>query len=398
MNKRVVFFMNRNNIACVVKNSIVLLVAVAYIILSFCSMMLGDLFHNYQVSPCMAGQIEQTQISSDIFKKLKDIVGQFFYTQKKNVVEDRKIMVYPGGYPLGFTLECEGVIIVSLGEVLTQEGVDIPVYNKDIRVGDVLYSINGQVIKSATNLVEIVNKNGNEKMECVFKRGEDEIIQEITPALEQSTNIYRLGLWVRDNGAGVGTLTFVRQDNNRFGALGHPVCDIDTGRKLPVYTGNIYKCNIVGYNKGTRGNPGELRGLFLRSGEAVGSLDVNDEYGVYGNVGEDFVESLGRPIEVGFRDSVKTGKAKILCTIDGNQPKEYDVEIVKLSYQNSSDKKSMVIRVIDKELIEKTGGIVQGMSGSPIIQNGKLIGAVTHVFVSDPTKGFGVYIDWMIDN
>ena len=174
--------------------------------------------------------------------------------------------------------------------------------------------------------------------------------------------------------------------------------EIIVGRKYKHYKGNIYKCNIVGYNKGTRGNPGELRGLFLKTGIVAGTLDKNTEFGVYGTVAKTYTNSLSKLMEVGFKDSVKTGPAKILCTIDGNEPKEYDIEIVKLSYQTKSDKKSMVIRVTDKKLIASTGGIVQGMSGSPIIQNGKLIGAVTHVFVSDPTKGFGLYIDWMIDN
>ena len=221
----------------------------------------------------------------------------------------------------------------------------------------------------------------------------------MTPVKELGSDEYKIGLWVRDNAAGVGTLTYIRQDNLRFGALGHPVCDIDTGRVLPVSGGNVYKCNIVGYNKGTRGNPGELRGLFLRNGIEAGTLDNNNDYGVYGTINEQYLDLLGiKPVEVGFRDVVKTGKAKILSTIDGGVPEEYDIEIIKLSNQRKCDKKSMVIRVTDKDLIEKTGGIVQGMSGSPIIQNDKIVGAVTHVFVADPTKGFGVYIDWMIDN
>ena len=396
MCRRVVFSLNSkmNN---AIKKCFVLLLIIVQMFLSLLPVMVDSVDMACVVSSNSSYSVHGF-VATNVFERLKDIVGQFFYSQKEKKVDDRKILVYPGGYPLGFTLECEGVIIVSLGEVLTKEGVNIPVYNKDINVGDVLYSIDGKVLTSANDLVEIVNQKGGEDVRCIIRRGGKEIVQTLTPALEESTNIYRIGLWVRDNGAGVGTLTFVRQDNNRFGALGHPVCDVDTGKKMPVCKGNIYKCNIVGYNKGTRGNPGELRGLFLRSGETVGSLDVNDEYGVYGEVGSKFIEGLGKPVEVGFRDSVKTGKAKILCTIDGNQPKEYDIEIVKLSYQNASDKKSMVIRVTDKRLIEQTGGIVQGMSGSPIIQEGKLVGAVTHVFVSDPTKGFGVYIDWMIDN
>lgn len=332
---------------------------------------------------------------TDFFERLKNL----FVGNEKDKNQNREQSVYLGGYPLGFTLECDGVLIVAIGDVETENGAVRPSKNKNIREGDVLYSINGTIIKSATHLHGLLNsQKAFEIANIVIKRGKEIINETIVPVKEVPSNMYRLGFWIRDNAAGVGTLTYVRADNKRFGALGHPVQDVDTGKLLPVSGGNIYKCNIVGYNKGTRGNPGELRGLFLRTGATIGTLDNNNEYGVYGTISEEYVAKLGDPVKVAFRDQVKTGKAKILCTIDGTIPKEYDIEIVKLSHQSKSDKKSMVIKVVDKELISKTGGIVQGMSGSPIIQNGKLVGAVTHVFVSDPTKGFGVYIDWMIDN
>lgn len=333
--------------------------------------------------------------ASKFFKKLK----KYFSPRTEKTVDNRDIQVYLGGFPLGFTLECEGVLIVAIGRVETENGEVFPAKGKDVKEGDVLLSVDGEVVKSATHLHSLLNdKNDNQSVDIVLKRGKNFISETITPALEVSSNMKRLGFWIRDNAAGVGTLTYVRADNNRFGALGHSVQDIDTGKVLPISGGDIYKCSIVGYNKGTRGNPGELRGLFLRTGKKIGTLDNNNENGVYGKMGDEFVNNLGSPVSVGFRDGVKTGKAKILCTIDGTIPKEYDIEIVKLSHQSKNDKKSMVLKVTDKELISKTGGIVQGMSGSPIIQNGKLVGAVTHVFVNDPTKGFGVFIDLMIDN
>lgn len=369
--------------------------------ITFCFVLAFTMFEsafylqNIDVLECSAGANSTIQISSSIVEKLKNIFKQ----TKQQSIDEREINVYLGGYPLGFTLECEGVLIVAMGDVETEFGSVCPSKNKNIKEGDVLYSVNGVVIKSATHLHTLLNMNGNtQTAELVLKRGSETINETISPAKEVSSNMYRLGFWIRDNSAGVGTLTYVRTDNGRFGALGHPVQDVDTGKMMPISGGSIYKCNIVGYNRGTRGNPGELRGLFLKTGTEIGTLDNNNEFGVYGEMGEDFKQKMGGVVPVGFRDSVKTGKAKILCTIDGTVPKEYDIEIIKLSHQSKSDKKSMVIRVVDKELIEKTGGIVQGMSGSPIIQNGKLVGAVTHVFVSDPTKGFGVYIDWMIDN
>ncbi len=333
--------------------------------------------------------------ATKFFKKIKN----YFKPKTGNKTDDRDVKVFLGGFPLGFTLECEGVLIVAIGRVETENGEVFPAKGKDIKEGDVLLSVNGEVVKSASHLHSLLNdKENGASVEIVLKRGKSFIKEIIFPALEVSSNMRRLGFWIRDNAAGVGTLTYVRADNGRFGALGHSVQDIDTGKVLPISGGDIYKCSIVGYNKGTRGNPGELRGLFLRTGKKIGSLDNNNENGVYGQMGEDFISNLGSSVSVGFRDSVKTGKAKILCTIDGTIPKEYDIEIVKLSHQSKNDKKSMVLKVTDKELISKTGGIVQGMSGSPIIQNGKLVGAVTHVFVNDPTKGFGVFIDLMIDN
>ena len=342
------------------------------------------------------------QMASKSIPKLKDIIRDFFGDKKKKQSEtNSKVLVYPGGFPLGFTMECDGVVVVALGSVETQWGNQKPTEGKNIKVGDILYSVNGEVIKSSDMLHSLLNPQedfGGEALLEIHRDGQ--VIKErVVPALEEFSNMFRLGLWIRDNAAGVGTLTYIREDSLRFGALGHAVCDIDTGKIMPVASGSIYKCNIVGVNKGLRGSPGELRGLFLRTGKKAGSLDNNNKFGVYGTVDKEYVESLGvKPIEVGFRNQAKTGNAKILCTIDGGVPKEYDIEIVKLSYQSKSDKKSMVIKVVDKDLIEQTGGIVQGMSGSPIIQNNKLIGAVTHVFVSDPTKGFGVYIDWMLDN
>ena len=184
----------------------------------------------------------------------------------------------------------------------------------------------------------------------------------------------------------------------RFGALGHPVCDIDTGTMMPVSTGNIFKCNIVGLKKGEKGSAGELKGLFLRNGSIFGSLDKNLTKGVFGTFNNKFIDFVSSDVvEVADRSEIKSGKASIRCTVDGYTPEDYEIEIVKAYFQSNSDTKSMFIRVTDKRLIERTGGIIQGMSGSPIIQNGKLVGAVTHVFVSDPTKGYGIFADLMIN-
>ena len=207
-----------------------------------------------------------------------------------------------------------------------------------------------------------------------------------------------MGLWVRDDAAGVGTLTYIRKDNKRFGALGHAICDIDTKVPFSVNDGKMYRSNIIGIKRGRQGVPGELKGLFVKNQNIEAVVDKNSEFGVFGTVTKTSkLLSENQLFEIGGRLTARPGKAKIRVGLEGQKIEEYDIEIVKTNYQNISKQKSMVIKVIDKKLLEKTGGIVQGMSGSPIIQNGKLVGAVTHVFVNDPKRGFGVYLDWMIN-
>jgi stage IV sporulation protein B len=323
---------------------------------------------------------------------VKDIFKNLFHKEDVAVNENKeKVYVYLGGFPLGFAISCSGVLVVAKSNDSASE----------INVGDVITHIDGTKVSSAEQILKLINseKYAGKTITVSVKRNDKTFETSITPVFDDLQKIYKLGLWIRDNAAGVGTITYIRKDNLRFGALGHPVCDIDTGTCLPVNSGNIFKCNIVGYKKGAKGNPGELKGLFLRNGSILGNLDANNKFGVYGNFNEKFLENYSNElVEVAGRNEVKSGKAKIRCTIDGTTPKDYDIEIVKTYFQSSKDNKSMFIRVTDKELISKTGGIVQGMSGSPIIQNGKLVGAVTHVFVSDATKGYGVYADWMIDN
>ena len=309
--------------------------------------------------------------------------------------------VFVGGTARGFTLNCEGVVIVGLSDVITARGAISPTQSSDISAGDILKQIDGVTIKGADMIESLVN----DKTRCgrpikvkVVRRGQA-FETTIHPALDAATGKYKLGLWIRDNAAGVGTLTYIRKDNGRFGALGHPVCDIDTGALLPIDDGAIYGCNIVGVARGERGKPGELRGLFLKGGDQVGVLDNNTNFGVFGCLQEEALPKVaGETMLTAPRENVKIGRAIVRCTVDGTTPENFDIEIIKTNTFSSSAQKNMVIRITDPRLLNKTGGIVQGMSGSPIIQNGKLVGAVTHVFVSDPTKGFATFIDNMIES
>lgn len=306
--------------------------------------------------------------------------------------------VYVSGTPLGFTVYGDGVIIVGIGEVESECGKVFPCEGHGIKEGDLLIEINGERIDNAKTIENIIeNQTDIDKtFELVFLRDKKRIIQHILPAVDIRTGKRRFGLWVRDNTAGIGTLTYITK-NYRFGALGHPVCDADTGAFLPVLDGDMFECNVVGVDKGIKGSAGELKGIFVKTAEPVGKVYKNNDFGIYGEIFEDKLSNLYlREVPVAKRDEIYPGKAVVLSTVSGTVPQEFEVEIIKTSNQSSSKSKSMVIRITDPMLLDKTGGIVQGMSGSPILQNGKFVGAITHVFVSDPTKGFGVYAEWML--
>lgn len=320
------------------------------------------------------------------------------YTAHKVTTNAAEKMVYLGGFPIGITLNTKGVIIIGVSSVTTKEGETTPLKGLGVKEGDILTHIADKEVNSATEISFALNSpafNG-ENITCSFLRNGSVFQKNVKPAKDAITGLYKLGLWIRDNAAGVGTMTYIDPEKNTFASLGHAVSDIDTSIVMPVKSGNIYKCNIIGVQKGARGKAGELKGLFLKNGSVLGSVNKNCEFGVYGDVQKDMIEDMHLPkVKLGNKQMVKVGKAQIYCTIDGTHPKAYDVEIIKAMRQNSAEKRSLVLKIVDKELLTLTGGIVQGMSGSPIVQNGYLIGAVTHVFVNDPTKGFGLYIDWM---
>ena len=309
--------------------------------------------------------------------------------------------VYLGGMPIGMTIKSQGVIIIGVTDITTPDGQLAPSKAAGLAPGDILVEIAGETIDNVVSLDQIINKQENAGQKLVLKyiRNNKQRTTLITPACDASSGRYKLGLWIRDSAAGIGTITFMKQTKHGyyFGALGHPICDPDTLTMVPVRSGDIYKCSIIGIKKSQKGAPGEIKGVFLKEGKRLGSIKKNNKFGVFGVMDDKITNPLyPKPVEICKRRAVKPGRAKIIATID-NEIKEYDIEIIKTSFQKTSEEKSMVIRVIDEELIQKTGGIVQGMSGSPIIQNGKLVGAVTHVFINDPTKGFGVYLDWMIE-
>ncbi len=301
-------------------------------------------------------------------------------------------VVIPGGNPFGIKLITEGVMVIGLSDVDSCEGTFSPASVAGVKVGDVIISINGNKMTSKEAIADAIMKSQGEKLVIVVRRASKLLTFEITPRYSLSDSCYKSGMWVRDSTAGIGTITYYDAQNGMFGGLGHPVCDVDTGEIIPLHSGEVVPVTISGCNKGKSGQPGELIGNFVSS-FSMGSLILNNQSGLFGKL--DSAPNKSYPMPIGYRQEIQKGKATILTTLNGNSPKEYEIEIERIDLKGNELSKNMVIKITDKELLEKAGGIVQGMSGSPIIQNGKIIGAVTHVFVNDPTKGYAIFVETM---
>ncbi len=316
------------------------------------------------------------------------------------VVVTPKMSLVPGGQSIGVSLYTKGTLVVGRSDVVTQSGeVKNPARDADLRPGDVIEKINGIVVENSSQLSDIVARYGDEDMHLTVERDSASLDLTIRAVRDQQDGKLRLGVWIRDSTAGVGTLTFYNPNDGRFGALGHPITDVDTGTLLSVKDGEIVHSRIIDVKVGEKGTPGELRGYFSGEGTGIGAIDKNTRFGIFGSA----YDAIDNPVyhhalPVGGQAMAHTGKATLLTTIDDQGVREFACQIIKITRQNEPAAKGMVIEITDPELLKKTGGIVQGMSGSPIIQDGYIIGAITHVFISDPTKGHGVFIEWMLQN
>lgn len=305
---------------------------------------------------------------------------------------DEKIVTVCGT-PFGVKMFTDGVLIVGLSRIHTENGLSCPALESGIVEGDVICSIDGEKVYTNEDVASFIENSDGETLSMLIKRDGETMTVEVTPEKMADGSGYKAGFWVRDSSAGIGTLTFYDPETMVFAGLGHAVCDVDTGEPLPLLSGEIVPAAINKIKRGVSGEPGELGGVFT-SAKALGEVSINNETGVYGvlnsNIG-------GVSLPIAPKQDVYEGKATILATINGTKAKEYEIVIEKVSMSDNSPTKNMVIKVTDEELINKAGGIVQGMSGSPIIQNGRLVGAVTHVFVNDPTKGYGIFIENMLE-
>ena len=343
---------------------------------------------------------ELVQASSNVNDKTLTEVGKINFSfnifdnislKEVSVNVIPKTKVVPLGNAIGLKLYTDGVLIVGMSDIDGQKPYD----KLDIKEGDRIISINNEEINGAEDLIETINQTNGEEIKIKYIRKNEELETSITP-VKNENNEYKLGLWVRDAAAGVGTATFYIPSTGMFAALGHGITDADTGDLVTISNGELVTTNIVTIKKGERGRPGEIKGS-IEGGNKLGDISKNTSLGVFGKINNiNLINTTNEEMEVANRNEIKQGKAQIICELEDGKKEYYDIEIQRVYVNNNKDNKSMLIKITDERLLEKTGGIIQGMSGSPIIQNNKFIGAVTHVLVNDPTSGYGVFADMML--
>lgn len=306
-------------------------------------------------------------------------------------------MVIPGGMPIGIYMRTDGVLVLGTDSVKGADGQSYAPAENLVKEGDYIVGINGEAVDSKKDLISQVEKLESEKVVLQIRRNEEEIDVKVTAAVTKKDE-YKLGIWVRDSVQGLGTVTYITT-SNEFGALGHGIHDMDIDELLEIGEGRVYNTEILRIEKGKKGSPGGMEGMIVYNRyNILGSIEENTEIGVYGTIKNlDSLTKEQTAVPVCLKSDVETGPAVIRCCVD-DEVKEYDIEIERINYFTLEANKGLVIKIVDEELIDITGGIIQGMSGSPILQNGKIVGAVTHVFVNDPTKGYGIFIEEMLES
>lgn len=329
--------------------------------------------------------VKSSQTTSEI--KLLNIIP----VKNTTITNSKRQYVIVGGELFGIKLYTDGVIIVDFDEIETENGIVCPAKEFGFKVGDIVKSVNGKKVNSSSHLSKILQESNGKEIKITILRNNKTLNLAFKSVKEKDSGRFKAGLWIRDSMAGLGTVTFYNTSNNTFAGLGHPIYDVDTNEILPMKSGTMAEVKLSGLNKSSFGRVGELCGIL--SNKKAGILCLNDETGIYGYSLTEKTEKI--PIAV--RQEVKEGKAQIRCTVTDSGAEYYDIEIIKIFSNSSSVNKDMIIKVTDEKLLGKTGGIVQGMSGSPIIQDGKLVGAVTHVFVNNPKQGYAIFAERMLE-
>lgn len=311
------------------------------------------------------------------------------------VIEDMEVI--PAGMPIGIYVKTEGVLVIDTGEFTGCDGIRYSPAGGLLKSGDYILKINGTAVTGKKMFMKALQETEGGALLLTIRRG-GEVFDVKTVPIEDQSGTYKIGIWIRDNAQGVGTLTYI-DENGGFGALGHGINDMDTSTLMELEKGTLYHAEILDIRKGEAGSPGELTGM-IDYGEdhILGTICQNNEKGIFGICGDTLEkEAFYQPIPIGLRQEATKGAAKILCSLDGKSPQLYDIQITDIVYNKEHVNRELVLKITDPALIEKTGGIIQGMSGAPIIQNGRLIGAVTHVFVQDATKGYGIFVEEMLE-
>ena len=325
-----------------------------------------------------------------------NIFGKIRFKEIQVDVVDSQYAI-PCGLPVGIYLKSKGVMVIGTGKIVGEDGQEVePAYGV-LQTGDYIEAINGQPLQDKEALITNLNHlSGSEALLRVRREGTEMDVR-MSPVKTEDGS-YKLGAWVRDDTQGIGTMTYI-DTNGNFGALGHGISDSDTGQVVEIEDGALYETEILGIEKGTIGNPGVMAGvIYYGPGSQLGTITSNTEIGIFGKVNDKMKNTLqAQAVEVGYRLDVKKGQAWVRSDVSG-ELKDYEIEIQKIDYNPIQQNKSMVIRVVDEDLLRLTGGIVQGMSGSPILQDGKLVGAVTHVFVQDSTRGYGIFVEDMLEH
>lgn len=315
-----------------------------------------------------------------------------FPVKNARVTVTKRQYVVPGGNVFGIRLYTKGVMVIRIDEVTTPSGNRSPGKEAGLKQGDMIISVDGVDITRNKELSNAFASSNGKTLEVKIERNGEEKRLKFTPVLADDST-YKGGLWIRDSTAGIGTVTWYDSSTGIFAGLGHAVCDVDTGEVMPLSGGDAVEAQVKGCYKGTAGSAGELCGIF--SSGTIGNLYLNGDTGVYGIMNS--VNKQSSVLPVALKQEVQTGDAQIICTVDESGPRYYNARITKVYSDTSDTQRNLTIKITDGDLIEKTGGIVQGMSGSPIVQNGMLVGAVTHVFVDDPTEGYGIFAQTMLE-
>ena len=329
--------------------------------------------------------------NSDSEYKAQLMAFDLFPVKEVSVNAVKRRYVGIGGEVFGIKLYTKGVMAVKIDSVDVTTGVQSPAQLAGIKCGDCITHVDGSVIVNADDFISFIRNSGGRELSLTVERDGDTLNLKLRPNPSESGG-YRAGLWVRDSSAGIGTVTFYDSENMLFAGLGHGVCDVDTGKIMPLSGGEAVRATVNGFYKSSPGDPGELCGVFSES--VLGGLRVNSATGVFGELNE---KISAKQMPVALEAEVQEGAAQIVATLDEKEPRYYDAQITKIYPASGNEERNLIVKITDKELLEKTGGILQGMSGSPIVQNSMLVGAVTHVFVNDPTQGYGIFAQRMLE-